>query len=317
MIRFRDIVYIIILSLIFSGIFFVIDYFFIPSSSDQEELYIEPTLPDDFAHFYNHHDDFHTHTHQEDMKKNSLTSATETWETWENTSSVSTKKIQLIKEAILQKKQEEAVHFVYVPSEFLDDAVSYETLSRDFLEPTTIQRKTKNLTVELYETLIDVRGKMKGGVVKMFGVLDMPESEYMSVFVHELSHYIDIHHFTRNAGVDTSNIFYDISWDSTTIIKAGKTQSDFVSWYAMTNKYEDFAETFTYYVFHNKDFFQKTHNSSTLKAKYDFFEKYVFLSGQFLDTDFSPDNKVKAYYWDITKIPINMKIFLQYMKNII
>ena len=33
---------------------------------------------------------------------------------------------------------------------------------------------------------------------------------------------------------------------------------DFVSWYAMTNKYEDFAESFTYYILHNKDFLNKT-----------------------------------------------------------
>jgi hypothetical protein len=44
----------------------------------------------------------------------------------------------------------------------------------------------------------------------------------------------------------------------------------------MTNKYEDFAETFTYYVLHNSDFVEKTKKSEVLKRKYDFFRNYIF-----------------------------------------
>jgi hypothetical protein len=44
----------------------------------------------------------------------------------------------------------------------------------------------------------------------------------------------------------------------------------------MTNKYEDFAESFTYYILHNEDFLTKSENSLVLKRKYDFFGKYVF-----------------------------------------
>jgi hypothetical protein len=69
----------------------------------------------------------------------------------------------------------------------------------------------------------------------------------------------------------------------------------------MTNKYEDFGESFTYYILHNKDFLQKTKSSSILKQKYDFFGTYIFKKKEFFDTKFN-DEKVKDYYWDITKI---------------
>jgi hypothetical protein len=50
----------------------------------------------------------------------------------------------------------------------------------------------------------------------------------------------------------------------------------------MTNKYEDFAETFTYFVLHNDDFLEKTKQSDILKAKYNFFIKYLFRENEFV-----------------------------------
>jgi hypothetical protein len=50
----------------------------------------------------------------------------------------------------------------------------------------------------------------------------------------------------------------------------------------MTNKYEDFAESFTYYILHNSDFLQKTEKSETLKRKYDFFTKNLFKNSEFV-----------------------------------
>ena len=85
----------------------------------------------------------------------------------------------------------------------------------------------------------------------------------------------------------------------------------------MTNKYEDFAETFTYYILHNNDFLKKTKKSETLKEKYDFFGKFLFFDKEFLGSDFSVGNVVRSYYWDITKIKIDTEIFLQYIKNTI
>jgi hypothetical protein len=83
----------------------------------------------------------------------------------------------------------------------------------------------------------------------------------------------------------------------------------------MTNKYEDFAESFTYYVLHNKAFLKKAETNSHLAEKYRFFSKYVFIDRQFKDSSFAFDEKIKDYYWDITKIKVNYNKFLQYTKK--
>jgi len=44
----------------------------------------------------------------------------------------------------------------------------------------------------------------------------------------------------------------------------------------MTNKYEDFAESFTYYILHNKDFQEKAQKSKLLQKKYDYFNIFLF-----------------------------------------
>jgi len=54
----------------------------------------------------------------------------------------------------------------------------------------------------------------------------------------------------------------------------------------MSNKYEDFAETFIYYILHNDDFFEKAQESVSLMKKYSFFEKYIFMDGELKQTNF-------------------------------
>jgi hypothetical protein len=106
-----------------------------------------------------------------------------------------------------------------------------------------------------------------------------------------------------------------ISWDGTKVMRPGSNQKDFVSGYAMTNKYEDFAESFTYYILHNKDFLEKSQNSLLLKQKYDFFTQNLFKQEEFLHTDFSPDNEVQNYYRDTTKIQFELEKLLIFLEK--
>jgi hypothetical protein len=55
----------------------------------------------------------------------------------------------------------------------------------------------------------------------------------------------------------------------------------------MTNKYEDFAESFVYYVLHNADFQVKAEKSTILQSKFEFIQKNIFDQEAFFDTDFS------------------------------
>jgi hypothetical protein len=138
-------------------------------------------------------------------------------------------------------------------------------------------------------------------------------NETLKVFVHELWHIVDIYYLKNKWWVDLSDKFYNISWIDYNIKKKDAGIDDFVSWYSLSNKYEDFAESFVFYVFHNDDFFARTKNNQVLRQKYSFFKKYIFKNEDFINTSFSevPLNK---YNWDSTKILINLKKYLYYIK---
>lgn len=207
--------------------------------------------------------------------------------------------------------------FTYIPKDFKDDSLLQTNIIKKIVISSPFNEIIKNLWIDLYKDTFDVRGKMKNWKVKIFWVPILKNPEIMSVFIHELGHFIDIYYLNNNnfEEKDYSYYFYDIAWDSTKTIKSSMVSYDFVSWYSMTNKYEDFAESFTYYVLHNEDFKNKAIKSEILKKKYDYFWKYLFKNNEFVSIDFWRGEKIKDYYWDITKIDINLENFLQYFKN--
>jgi hypothetical protein len=83
----------------------------------------------------------------------------------------------------------------------------------------------------------------------------------------------------------------------------------------MTNQFEDFAESYIYYILHNSDFYEKSRDQLTLARKYNFFRDKVFSDGVYSDSNFSIDEPILSYYWDITKLGFDMKKFLQYTQN--
>ena len=143
----------------------------------------------------------------------------------------------------------------------------------------------------------------------------MSDEEFLSVLIHEFAHYIDIYTFPKSSFWDESQRFYDISWESPTVMQVWLNPKDFVSWYAMTNQYEDFAESYVYYVLHNRDFLEKVWQSDILAKKYDYFQRYIFTKNLFYKEDFSLEDEVRPYYWDITKLGVDVKKFLQYMQR--
>ena len=174
------------------------------------------------------------------------------------------------------------------------------------------KNKIKNLVIELNEKKYDRRWNMKNHYIRLYWLNKEKEDEYLSVFIHELWHFIDIYFFEKSVFLDISDRFYAISWKKTKILNAHMSQKDFVSWYAMTNKYEDFAESFNFYIFHNKEFLNKLKKSSILKQKYDFFSNYFFKNKEFFATDFGKE-KYKNYYWDTTKIVFDKEKFIKYL----
>ena len=184
-----------------------------------------------------------------------------------------------------------------------------------FLNSKIIEPKISFLELFLNKQKWEVRGKMKNKALHLFGVYDMWIWESLSVTIHEFWHFLDLYILEKKVSFDISDYFYEISWINTTTLKAWLEQKDFVSGYSMTNKYEDFAETFTYYVLHNDDFYEKSLKSEILKRKYDFFSNYVFKNDEFKTNIYKTSIEVKDYYRDITKIEYSLQNFLQYLKK--
>ena len=207
------------------------------------------------------------------------------------------------------------IEYLYFPESLKYKISDYIFWYKIFLNNKDIVDKIDKLRVEFYKTKNDVRWKMKNRSIKLFWIKSMRKDELTAVWIHEFWHFLDLYFLKKWLYTDLSYYFYNISWNSTKVLKAWQTQSDFVSGYAMTNKYEDFAESFTYFVLHNEDFLYKANKSDTLKKKYNFFIKYLFRDGKFVWTDFSDDNEILDYYRDITKIKFSLENFLLFLKK--
>lgn len=212
--------------------------------------------------------------------------------------------------------QKSKVQLRYIPWSLASKVeYSYAPLVESFMYHESILPQIDSIWIFMYQNIADTRGRMKSKNIHMYGVLERTDEEFVAVMSHEFAHYQDIYSFGRTAFGDVSQRFYDISWNAVSTIKPWLDIQDFVSWYAMTNQYEDFAETYTYYMFHNDDFLYKAQESTLLAQKYIFLREYVFKNELFVETDFSIENEVESYYWDITKISFDVKKFLQYMKD--
>ena len=203
----------------------------------------------------------------------------------------------------------------YIPQELKDRLNGEDAPLKTFIRSSIIDPKVYFLGLEMYEKMNDVRGKFKDTSIKLFWVLTLPKEELFAVFVHEFWHYIDLYYLEETFSWDPSNDFYDISWDSTKVLKKWAKQGNFVSGYAMTNKYEDFAETFVYYTLHNGQFYTLAQKDDTLLKKFQFIKERVYSDESFYGTDFSTISTIDPYYWDITKISYNLDKVLQYLKK--
>ena len=173
--------------------------------------------------------------------------------------------------------------------------------------------KVTPLAVDIVEDRTEPRGRMTMDSVSV--IVSIPsESESLRVFVHELWHVIDIHYLQEwTFWKDPSEYFYTISWKDHQTKKPGQSYENFVSGYAMTNKYEDFAESFSEYVFANENFRAIAKKNPVLQKKYDFFKNRLFQDEEFIGTDFETEER-KAYIWDTTKMSIAVNKYLYYIK---
>lgn len=153
--------------------------------------------------------------------------------------------------------------------------------------------------------------------------LNVTDAELVSVFTHEMGHIVDGSYLEGSAdGLessftdfgdpvktdDPSSEFYKISWNSESKIKDDTVDLDFVSLYAMSDPFEDFAETYAYYRLHGPEFRQLLDSSSMLQKKYEFMRNDVFGGEEFGGTKKNLDIWERNY--DVTVLPFSLKTFL-------
>ena len=154
-----------------------------------------------------------------------------------------------------------------------------------------------------------------GGESTIIVTGNVPDNEFMALIVHECGHVADLGGMrgSQNSGPttfvdgntmmfadDPSVPFYLLSWTDAVTTKHASAAKDFVSGYAQSDPYEDFAETFAYFALHKNEFKTIAKRSRVLQAKYKFLERIVFVNTPVIAEGKSTG---KSIPWDVTKLP--------------
>lgn len=187
--------------------------------------------------------------------------------------------------------------------------------------PKAHRNQLKELT--LFYTKDGRRG-LSGNGAMVLRCLNVSDAELVSVLTHEIGHLVDATHLvgfdeTSMSGFydfgtpvlddDASALFYKIAWDSETEMKDFASEVDFVSLYAMTDPFEDFAETYTYFRLHGAEFRKLIQTSDFLKKKYDFMKWYVFSGREFGGDENREDIDIWERNYDVTILHFSLKAF--------
>jgi hypothetical protein len=133
----------------------------------------------------------------------------------------------------------------------------------------------------------------RGLAGKSVMILDgtVPDTEFRALFVHESGHNWDLGCLTgtKDSGKsafsdgdeaiyknDPSLGFYQISWLTSEVQRSSTRSEDFVSGYASYNIFEDFAESFAYFVLQNEQFAARALENDALTRKYVFIRDTIF-----------------------------------------
>jgi len=211
-----------------------------------------------------------------------------------------------------------------------DEKAGYRIVDTDKKEEIiTVLKKLPESHTESLKNLIldynpDAHRGLGGKSMIILRAVNMDAEEFFGVMIHEIGHNVDLGALSETDKVaesefkdgekaiyesDPSLGFYRISWANDQTRKKEMSNLDFVSGYAMTDPFEDFAESYVYYVLHNKDFKSKTQTSEAILKKYQFMKNEVFNGVEFDTGDYLTDS-LNDRPWDITVLPYNLGHFL-------
>ena len=179
------------------------------------------------------------------------------------------------------------------------------------------EHRNKLLDLTLFYTEDGRRGLGgSGGIV--LRCLNMTDSEVVGVLTHEMGHIVDDAYLTGTNTApksrfkdfstpvpsdDPSVLFYKISWSTDVRAKAGSNSLDFVSGYASSDPFEDFAETYALYLLHGEEFRELMTTSDRLAQKYNFMKRIVFGGKEFGDDRITQEVDPYVRTFDVTILP--------------
>lgn len=194
----------------------------------------------------------------------------------------------------------------------------YRTLKSLPEEPVS---QLKHLTLYFSDT---GRRGLGGGSTIILRCQNVTDAELVGVLVHEMGHITDTGvmggsaHFGKSSYVDGSKPiynndasldFYKLSFVDDETVKQTATRLDFVSGYAMTDPFEDFAESYAYYILHGTEFRTLAKSNKVLDKKYEYLKKRVFDGKEYFNGKEIRKGQERTRSYDVTVLPYDMTKF--------
>lgn len=170
----------------------------------------------------------------------------------------------------------------------------------------------------------DTNRGLGGGSAISLKCNDLSTTELTSVFVHEMGHVTDTGLYEGHSSAGVSNFrdsqvsvfkddpsvdFYSISWKNSNTRLKNSNALDFVTTYAQTDPFEDFAESYNFYLLHGSQFKYAAQFSSRLMRKYAYLRDRIFHGKEFRNNEIKLNAKKKSY--DSTVLPFSLDNFLK------
>lgn len=221
------------------------------------------------------------------------------------------------------------------PGKELDEEFNYTSKDFDHCK-SVVFKALESLPSEHVSDLQDLtlyfskegRRGYAGGDQMIIRCNDVSDIELTSVVVHELGHVVDTGMLNGSKGSgrssfedgifpvfnnDLSTIYYSISWETSYKHKDTASGLDFVSGYASTDPFEDFAEAYNYYVLHGTEFRKLASKNDALRQKYDFMKKFIFEGKEYYYSSTSIVEHTRRDY-DATLLPYDYDKFVGFTK---
>lgn len=179
----------------------------------------------------------------------------------------------------------------------------------------------KNLTLQMES---EGRRGWGGGSTIILRCQKVSDEELVSVLVHEMGHITDTGFLQGNIASgesefmdgnrpvyqdDPSLEFYRVSFENEKTLKKDSNLMDFVSGYAATDPFEDFAESYNFYVLHGEEFRHLKEFNQSLQKKYNFLKSRVFDGKEFSYGDSSRNPDLFNRNYDTTVLHYDLKKF--------